>query len=96
MLEVEKTVLLQEDVPTNPPIPVCTSNVGVTTCKGDSGGPLYTRNSSTPDTEDNSEQPWTLSGVTSFGSSYCGDRSKPAVFTRVSEYLDWIRGQLAP
>jgi len=73
---------------------LCTSNVGVTTCKGDSGGPLFTRNSSTPDSEDNSEQPWTLTGITSFGSSYCGDRSKPAVFTRVSEYLDWIRVQL--
>jgi len=73
---------------------LCTSNVGVTTCKGDSGGPLFTRNSSTPDSEDNSEQPWTLTGITSFGSSYCGDRSKPAVFTRVSEYLDWIREQL--
>ena len=72
---------------------MCASNVGVTTCKGDSGAPLYTRDRLFPD-KDSSEQPWTLTGITSFGSSYCGDRSKPAVFTRVSEYLDWIREQL--
>ena len=37
-----------------------------------------------------------FSGVTSFGSSFCGDRSKPAVFTRVAAYIDWIRGELKP
>ena len=37
-----------------------------------------------------------FSGVTSFGSSFCGERSRPAVFTRVSEYIDWIREELKP
>ena len=37
-----------------------------------------------------------FSGVTSFGSSFCGHSRKPTVFTRVSAYIDWIRDELKP
>lgn len=29
-------------------------------------------------------------GVTSFGSTVCGGENAPAVYTRVSAYIDWI------
>lgn len=67
------------------------------TCKGDSGGPLYTHDSQRLDlTEDNSVAPWTLIGITSFGSTYCKGGNKPPIFTRVSHYIDWIKDQLRP
>lgn len=33
-------------------------------------------------------------GVTSFGSWFCGDVSRPAVFTDVSYYIEWIETQV--
>lgn len=50
-------------------------------CQGDSGGPLVARR--VP-----SRQPVVL-GLVSFGFT-CGRPDKPAYFTRVSAYLDWI------
>ncbi|XP_050427849.1 serine protease 1-like [Adelges cooleyi] len=50
-----------------------------TTCNMDSGGPLTVVNGSVHH----------LIGITSFGMSGC--RPPPAVYTRVSEYLDWIK-----
>ena len=35
---------------------------------------------------------WFLTGVTSFGPSTCG--TKQAVYTRVHEYVDWIRNNI--
>jgi len=70
------------------------SSLGATTCKGDSGGPLYTTSGETGEKQPVS--PWVLTGVTSFGSSFCVDGRKPAVFTRVSSYTDWIRDNLRP
>ncbi|XP_060534922.1 trypsin-1-like [Cylas formicarius] len=47
-------------------------------CSGDSGGPLAANN--------------TLIGVISWGLSGCGvTKSPPAVYVRVSEYIDWIQ-----
>ena len=59
---------------------------------------MYGREAGTGvDGEDNSQDPWTLLGITSFGSSRCSFRgAKPAVFTKVSFYLDWIKKNLKP
>lgn len=40
---------------------------------------------------------WTLMGIVSFGPVYCGRNDfdgAPAVFTRVSSYLPWIKSVL--
>ena len=48
-------------------------------CKGDSGGPMMCG------CEHNVQ-----AGITSFGDPDCSGR-RPAVYTRVSEYRDWIQ-----
>jgi len=70
----------------------------VSTCKGDSGGPMYGREAGTGvDGEDNSQEPWTLLGITSFGTTRCSTvGARPAVFTKVSFYIDWIKEHLKP
>lgn len=55
---------------------------GKDTCQGDSGGPLQRV----------LEDPYctySVVGVTSFG-KFCGLKNSPAIYTRVSSYLDWI------
>ncbi|NJP04912.1 MAG: serine protease [Chloroflexaceae bacterium] len=52
-------------------------------CVGDSGGPLVVTDGST----------WYQVGITSYGPQKCG--TTPAVYTRVSAYMDWIDTQLA-
>lgn len=51
------------------------------TCQGDSGGPLFAKR---PDGS------LVLLGITSWGNG-CGRRRMPGVYTRVSNYLGWIR-----
>ncbi|ALC47976.1 CG11313 [Drosophila busckii] len=53
-------------------------------CDGDSGGPLMRLTSA-----------WFLEGVVSFGNR-CGLAGWPGVYTRVSEYISWIEGELRP
>jgi len=55
---------------------------GRDSCSGDSGGPLMASGEFGP--------PWRLIGVVSFGVTRCGTKDVPGVYTRVSEYLDWI------
>ncbi|XP_063046572.1 uncharacterized protein LOC134440419 isoform X1 [Engraulis encrasicolus] len=52
---------------------------GKDSCQLDSGGPLVSQQ----------DQVWVLSGVVSFGRG-CGRRGYPGVYTRVSQYQDWI------
>ncbi|XP_076042404.1 brachyurin-like isoform X2 [Oratosquilla oratoria] len=59
---------------------ICTSGAGGrSTCQGDSGGPLNYKAHSRVETR----------GIVSFGSNKC-EQGLPAVFTRVTAYLDWI------
>ncbi|KAF5307091.1 hypothetical protein FQR65_LT07150 [Abscondita terminalis] len=59
--------------------------VGKDTCGGDSGGPLMNNfiNMNTGDSH------WYLVGIVSFGYE-CGLEGYPAVYTKVSSYMDWI------
>lgn len=59
---------------------VCAGSTNKTgdTCSGDSGGPLQIYNA-------NVECMYTIIGVTSFGSVYCGAIGIPAIYTKVKE-----------
>lgn len=50
-------------------------------CKGDSGGPLAVRKGSKA----------TLYGVVSWGMYPCGVPQRPAVFTDVAQFINWIQ-----
>ena len=54
---------------------------GMDSCQGDSGGPVAVRN--VEDTD------WLLMGITSWGSG-CAQAGRPGVYTKVSNYLNWI------
>ncbi|CAG0899819.1 unnamed protein product [Cyprideis torosa] len=65
---------------------LCAYEDGRGTCQGDSGGGLYLRNPNTPAEEGVNYE---IIGVSSFGYK-CAEKDKPAIYTRVTEYLDWI------
>jgi len=54
---------------------------GMDSCQGDSGGPVAVRN-----IEDTG---WLLIGITSWGQG-CADEGYPGVYTKVSNYIEWI------
>lgn len=62
--------------------------LGVDTCRGDSGGSLVAVDSS-------SGRPYyLLVGLVSFGPVPCGQAGIPGVYTRVSQYVEWIRSNV--
>ncbi|XP_065594217.1 chymotrypsin-C [Cyrtonyx montezumae] len=66
---------------------VCAGGDGVVSgCNGDSGGPLSCQRDGL----------WEVHGIVSFGSSWgCNTVKKPTVFTRVSDYIDWINEKIS-
>ncbi|NXN99183.1 PROC protein, partial [Rhinopomastus cyanomelas] len=52
-------------------------------CSGDSGGPMVTKYGDT----------WFLVGLVSWGEG-CGRKDKFGVYTKVSQYLEWIQGHI--
>ncbi len=68
---------------------ICAQEPGVDTCVADSGSPLMVKESELAGEAPN----FILVGITSFGIG-CADPDFPGVYTRVSEYVDWIEENL--
>ena len=67
--------------------------IGKGSCKGDSGGGLFYGNRLVEDSfteTDQEARPWFLLGIVSYGNPTCGI-GKPEVYTKVSQYVDWIK-----
>ncbi|KAG8198550.1 hypothetical protein JTE90_026451 [Oedothorax gibbosus] len=58
------------------------SSGGLDACEGDSGGPMVVRGN---------EGQWTLVGLISWGMG-CAAPKQPGVYTRISQFTDWIEG----
>ncbi|NXC72345.1 CTRL protease, partial [Anhinga anhinga] len=58
---------------------LCAGGAGASSCQGDSGGPLVYQNGNA----------WTLIGIVSWGNANCNVRT-PAIYTRVSQFRNWI------
>jgi secreted trypsin-like serine protease len=61
---------------------------GKDSCQGDSGGPLMKLV--------NGKGYFYIAGIVSYGPIPCGRQGKPGVYTKVSEYEDWILETLKP
>merc|ERR1711862_1081159 len=61
---------------------LCSGKEGKSPCHGDSGGPFMFRND---------DGHWEQIGVVSWGGNLCGQNNLPAVFTRITHFMDWIK-----
>jgi secreted trypsin-like serine protease len=85
-LEECKRVYLTRDLSTKQ---ICAGGEdGKDSCNGDSGGPLMK--------VVDGKGYFYIAGVISFGPSPCGKQGKPGVYTKVSEYVDWIVETMKP
>lgn len=71
------------------------------TCHGDSGSPMIGRYVITYQDQRNPRNQAIveykyLAGIVSYGLSKCGTPSWPGIYTRVSNYVDWIRSKMRP
>ncbi|XP_031616424.1 serine protease easter-like [Contarinia nasturtii] len=66
---------------------------GKDSCNGDSGGPLMVKHV----LDGNATHIiYYLVGVVSFGRTPCGQAGWPGVYTRVDQYVDWIKDNIKP
>lgn len=64
---------------------------GKDSCRGDSGGPLMSRER----VRDGTGR-WSVVGVVSFGPSPCGTPGWPGVYTQVIDFVPWIVSKMRP
>lgn len=67
---------------------MCAGGVtGKDSCRGDSGGPLMFNNA---------KNRYEVIGIVSFGPTPCGMAGVPGVYSKVTEYMDWMRSVIRP
>ncbi|XP_063593874.1 chymotrypsinogen A-like isoform X1 [Penaeus indicus] len=64
---------------------ICAADPGRDSCRGDSGGPLMTKENGV----------WVLLGLSSFSPRECATEGVPGVYTRVSSYSTWILSKIS-
>ncbi|OTF81713.1 Group 3 mite allergen-like protein (serine protease) [Euroglyphus maynei] len=67
---------------------ICAGTLNHGPCTGDSGGPLQCLINRNQSSLSSSSSSWFLEGIVSYGSPHYTE--KPAVYTKVSAYIDWI------